>query len=127
MDVSEPKQNPEPELDDIETNGKVQELIKKIQLAQEKLEKSLFYVEFMEQMQDPEMVERIERVIRADPRYSKLQLVLYGIGTMDSEHIHMQLAFAILLRERFQIVELAFLQPTNIIAKVIKYAFYSTK
>jgi len=36
--VSEPKKNLGLELDDIETNGKVQELIKKILLTQEKLE-----------------------------------------------------------------------------------------
>lgn len=56
----------------------------------------------MEQKKDPKMVERIECVIRAEPRYSNYKWVLYGIGTKDFEHIRMQLAFAILLRERFQ-------------------------
>jgi len=47
---------------DVEINTKVQEIIKKIQLALEKLEKSSFYSKFMKQMQNPEMLARIERV-----------------------------------------------------------------
>ena len=65
---------------DSESNGEVQELINRIELVKEKLEKSSFYEEFTKQMEQREMVERIESVIGGDRRYSQLQLVLYGRG-----------------------------------------------
>jgi hypothetical protein len=49
----------------------------------EKLEKSSFFGEFMKQMQDPEMIAQIERVIGTDPHHSQLQVVLYGVGRME--------------------------------------------
>ena len=78
-------------------------------MALEKLEKSSFCAEFMKHVQNPEIAAEIERVIATDPQYSKLQLVLYGVGEMERsdytrnvEVCHMQLALAILLREKFQ-------------------------
>jgi hypothetical protein len=53
-------------------NGTTEEIIKKIHLAREKLEKSLFYGKFMAQMQDPEMVTRIENLINTDPQHYEL-------------------------------------------------------
>ena len=97
---------------DSESNGEVQELINRIELVKEKLEKSSFYEEFTKQMEQREMVERIENVIGCiDGRYSQLQLVLYGLGGLHCsgereieirEYRHMQFALAILLREKFQ-------------------------
>ena len=51
-----------------------------------------------------EMVERIESVIATDRRYSRLQLVLYGLGQLNFEHRHMQFAFALLLQDKFKLV-----------------------
>jgi hypothetical protein len=55
------------------------------------------------------LVARIKMAIRKDPHHSQLQMVIYGIGEMNDvkysknmEDSHMQLAFAILLREKFQ-------------------------
>jgi len=103
---------------DAEVNTEVQEIIKKIQLALEKLQKSSFYTEFVKQIQNPEMMARIERVRSTDPHHSQLQVVLYGVGEMDPnnktnaaahhnsdtdiEAHHMQLCLAILLRENFE-------------------------
>jgi hypothetical protein len=93
----------------MEGNTEANAITEKIQLSLEKLESSSFYEEFQHQMQDSEMVERIKRVITTDPDHSQLQLVLYGLGKIDSDevvrsldHNHMQLSLAILLRERFQ-------------------------
>jgi hypothetical protein len=83
-------------------NQKVREITKNIQLAREKLQKSSAYKEIMEQMQNPEMVARIKNVIDTDPHHSQLQLVLYGVGEMKHEIGALQLAFAILLREKFE-------------------------
>ena len=93
-----------------EENTRYQDIINNIQLALEKLEKSSFCAEFMKHVQNPEIAAEIERVIATDPQqYSKLQLVLYGVGEMERsdytrnvEVCHMQLALAILLREKFQ-------------------------
>jgi hypothetical protein len=93
----------------IEIVKKTQEITKNIKLAREKLEKSYFYEKFMSQMQNPVVVARIKKVIGTDPHHSQLQVVIYGVGEMNDvkitkkvEHCHMQLAFAILLREKFQ-------------------------
>ena len=95
---------------DSQSNGEVKELINRIELVKEKLEKSSFYEEFTKQMEQPEMVERIESVIGRDGRYSQLQLVLYGLGGLHCsgereieirEYRHMQFSLAILLREKF--------------------------
>ena len=92
-----------------EENTRYQDIINNIQLALEKLEKSSFCAEFMKHVQNPEIAAEIERVIATDPQYSKLQLVLYGVGEMERsdytrnvEVCHMQLALAILLKEKFQ-------------------------
>ena len=93
----------------VEVNTNVEEIIKNIQLARDKLEKSSFLTEFMEQTQNPETVARIERVLGTDPEHSQFQIVLYGVGVMtpdkenpvDVEPNHMHLCLAILLREKF--------------------------
>jgi hypothetical protein len=45
-------------------------MIEKIQLTRKKLENSSFYGEFMEQMQDLDLVTRIDNVIGTDPHYA---------------------------------------------------------
>jgi len=97
----------------IESKKKVYEIIRKVGLAREKLEKSLFYKEALKQLENPEMVAQIKRVIVTSPHHSQLQLVLYGLGPLEPVEEHcvrdyhvefscMQLAFAILLREKFE-------------------------
>ena len=95
---------PNAEVIDLETEQKVKDIYVAICVAKEKLDKSPFYSQFVEQMEHEEMVERIESVIATDPRYSRLQLVLYGLGRLNSEHRHMQFAFALLLRDKFKLV-----------------------
>jgi len=90
----------------------VKGLMEKIHIALEALENSEFYKEFMEQMQDPEILEQIQRVRGTDPHHSHLQMVFYGIGNIDPEirtryshsRSQMQLAFAILMKEKFDFV-----------------------
>ena len=107
-DISEPEPKhenpPNAEVIDLETEQKVKDIYVAICVAKEKLEKSPFYSQIVEQMEHEEMVERIESVIATDPRYSRLQLVLYGLGRLNSEHRHMQFAFALLLRDKFKLV-----------------------
>ena len=86
-------------------NTRYEQIIKNIQLALFKLKRSFFFEEFMKQMRDPEIVAQIERVTE----HSKLQVVLYGIGELEptkhereAEVSHLQLAFVILLKERFE-------------------------
>lgn len=95
---------------DVEANAEVQEIIMKIQLAREKLQKSSFYAKFVKQIENPEMMTRIEKVRSIDPHHSQLQVVLYGVGVIDPhnnentdvEPQHMQLCLAILMRENFE-------------------------
>ena len=102
----EPKHEnpPNGEVIDLETEQKVKDIYVAICVAKEKLEKSPFYSQIVEQMEHEEMVERIESVIATDPRYSRLQLVLYGLGRLNSEHRHMQFSFALLLQDKFKLV-----------------------
>jgi len=95
----------------VEIDTKVGKIIEKIQLALEKLEKSVFYREFVKQIQTPKMVKMIQRVIGTDPNHLQMQLVLYGVGEMVElneqkpygvEVHHMQLCLAILLRNNFE-------------------------
>ena len=67
-----------------EENRRCQQIIDNVQQALEALEKSSFFAEFMKRMGDPEIVEQIERVINIDPQYSQLQVVLYGVGKLES-------------------------------------------
>jgi hypothetical protein len=93
----------------VEIDTKVGKIIQKIELALEKLEKSVFYGEFVKQIQTPKFVKMIQRVIGADPNHSQLQLVLYGVGVMEPNDQYryvqphrMQLCLAILLRKNFE-------------------------
>lgn len=91
---------------DAEVNTEVQEIIMKIQLAREKLQKFSFYTKFVKQIENPEMMTRIEKVTSIDPHNPQLQVVLYGVGVIDPhnnkntdvEPQHMQLCLAILMR-----------------------------
>ena len=94
-------------------NREVRGLMQKIYLARDVLENSAFYAEFMDQMLDPEMLARIKRVTDTDPDRSHLQMVFYGIGAIDPEsdsvstheRSQIQLAFALLLKEKFELVD----------------------
>jgi len=70
-----------------ETKKKVYEIIRKVGLAREKLEKSLFYKEALKQMQNPEIVAQIKRVIATSPSFT-LQLVLSGIRPLEPIEEH---------------------------------------
>jgi hypothetical protein len=102
---------------EIEVDKKVHELTGKVRLSRQNLEKSLFYKEAMKQLQKPEMVAQIKRVIGTNSHHSQLQVVIYGLGSLEPNteffksanaaenyaEIHcIQLAFAILLREKFE-------------------------
>ena len=71
-DILEPKHEnpPNAEVIDLETEQKVKDIYVAICVAKEKLEKSPFYSQFVEQMEHEEMVEQIESIIATGPRYS---------------------------------------------------------
>ena len=54
----------------METNTKVVQRNGKVRFAQQKLEKSLFYKEALKQMQNPEIVAQIKRVIATSPSFT---------------------------------------------------------
>ena len=64
------RRTPNAEVIDLETEQKVKDIYVAICVAKEKLDKSPFYSQFVEQMEHEEMVEQIESIIAIGPRYS---------------------------------------------------------
>lgn len=73
-------------------------LMNKMQITIEKLEKSDFFRVFLEQIQAPENWERFLKVLGSE---QKMQMVLYGIGSIESfEPPRLQLSLALLMKRK---------------------------
>ncbi|KAM5573855.1 protein SENSITIVITY TO RED LIGHT REDUCED 1 [Rosa sericea] len=85
---------------DIEINFvRESKLMQKIQICMKKLELSQFYLNLLDQMQTPEMMNCFHRVLSSE---LKMKMVIYGIGSIESyESPRLQLSLAILLKRRF--------------------------
>lgn len=74
-------------------------LIQKMQVCMKKIESSPFYHTLMDQIQTPEILGHFYRVLDSE---SKMQMVIYGIGSIESyETPRLQLSIAILLKRKF--------------------------
>ncbi|KAL5727128.1 sensitivity to red-light reduced protein [Ranunculus cassubicifolius] len=74
-------------------------LIQKMQACIARLEKSDFYTACLDQIQTPQVLDHISRILSSE---SKMQMVIYGIGSIDSyETPRLQLSLAILIKRRF--------------------------
>lgn len=74
-------------------------LIEKMQICMKKVENSQFYTNLLEQVRTPEIMDCFHRVLGSE---SKMQMVIYGIGSIESyETPRIQLSIAILMRKEF--------------------------
>ncbi|KAA8516972.1 hypothetical protein F0562_017210 [Nyssa sinensis] len=74
-------------------------LMQKLQIYMQKVQDSPFYSTFMDQLQTPEILDCIYRVLGSE---SKMQMVIYGIGSIESyEPPRLQLSLAILMKRKF--------------------------
>ncbi|XP_010530609.1 PREDICTED: protein SENSITIVITY TO RED LIGHT REDUCED 1 [Tarenaya hassleriana] len=74
-------------------------LIQKMEISMKKLENSQFYAEFVGKIQAPEVLDHFRRVLGTE---SQLNMVIYGIGSIESyEPPRFQLSIAILLKKKF--------------------------
>lgn len=74
-------------------------LIQKMQICIKEMEGSPFYRTFMDQIQTTEILGHFHRVLGSE---SKMQMVIYGIGSIESyEPPRLQLSLAILLKRNF--------------------------
>ncbi|KAI3919798.1 hypothetical protein MKW92_000266 [Papaver armeniacum] len=85
---------------DIETDPeKESKLMQKIQICMNTLENSKFYSTILNQILAPQILSYFTSVLASE---SKMQMVIYGIGSIDSyETPRLQLALAILIKRRF--------------------------
>ncbi|KFK27482.1 sensitivity to red light reduced protein [Arabis alpina] len=86
--------------DDLEVDLQRQaRLKKKMEVAIKKIESSKFYTAFLEQLKSPEVSEQFRLVLGTETR---LQVVMYGIGSIESyESPRFQLSIAILMKREF--------------------------
>lgn len=74
-------------------------LMQKIQMCMKKLENSSFYHVLLDQVQTNQILEAFLRVLGSE---SKMQMVVYGIGSIESyEPPRLQLSLAMLLKRKF--------------------------
>lgn len=85
---------------DIQTDPEREsKLMQKMQTYIEKLEKSQFCTTFLEKIETPEMLENFRKVLGSE---STMQMVIYGIGSIESfEPPRWQLSLAILMKRKF--------------------------
>lgn len=85
---------------DIETNPEREsKLMQKIQSCIKKLESSSFWLTFLNQLQTPEI---FDWFLKAVGSKGKMQMVIYGIGSIESyEPPRLQLSLAILMKRMF--------------------------
>lgn len=85
---------------DIETNPEREsKLMQKIQTCIRKLEISSFWLKFLDQLQTPEIFDRFLKAVGSE---GKMQMVIYGIGSIESyEPPRLQLSLAILMKRMF--------------------------
>lgn len=78
---------------------RVLKLTRKVEISMKKVENSLFFQTFMKQIEDPEIFGCFHRVLRSD---SEMQIVAYGIGSIESyEPPRLQLSLALLMKRKF--------------------------
>lgn len=74
-------------------------LTQKMQIYLQKLEVSDFFSSFLEQIQKPDLLNRFLKVLGSE---EKMQMVIYGIGSIESfEPPRVQLCLAILMKRKF--------------------------
>ncbi|KAK4708238.1 hypothetical protein R3W88_029163 [Solanum pinnatisectum] len=85
---------------DIETNPEREsKLMQKIQTCIKKLESSSFWLKLLDQLQTPEIFDRFLKALGSE---GKMQMVIYGIGSIESyEPPRLQLSLAILMKRMF--------------------------
>ena len=96
-----PEQNQQPcAPTDLEMDlNRESKLMEKIQMCMKKLENSSFYHVLLDQIQTPHILEAFLRVLGPE---SKMQMVVYGIGSIESyETPRLQLSLAMLLKRKF--------------------------
>ncbi|KAL2234852.1 protein SENSITIVITY TO RED LIGHT REDUCED 1-like isoform X2 [Sesamum indicum] len=85
---------------DVETDTKREsKLMQKMQNYIQKLENTDFCLTFFDQMQSPEMTSRFLKALGSE---EKMQMVIYGIGSIESfEPPRLQLSLALLMKRKF--------------------------
>ncbi|KAK4414542.1 protein SENSITIVITY TO RED LIGHT REDUCED 1 [Sesamum alatum] len=85
---------------DVETDTERESrLMQKMQNYIEKLENTEFCLSFFDQMQSPEMLSRFLKVLGSE---EKMEMVIYGIGSIESfEPPRLQLSLALLMKRKF--------------------------
>ncbi|KAF5445981.1 hypothetical protein F2P56_031648 [Juglans regia] len=85
---------------DVETDPiRTSKLIQKMQICMKKIESSSFYRTLLDQIQTPEILHCLHRVLGSE---SKMQMVIYGIGSIESyEPPRLQLSLAVLMKRKF--------------------------
>ncbi|KAJ8551541.1 hypothetical protein K7X08_021556 [Anisodus acutangulus] len=86
--------------EDVETNPEREsKLMQKIQTCIKKLESSSFWLTFLDQLQTPEIFDWFLKAVGSE---GKMQMVIYGIGSIESyEPPRLQLSLAILMKRMF--------------------------
>ncbi|KAG7945864.1 hypothetical protein I3843_14G009300 [Carya illinoinensis] len=84
---------------DLETNPiRTSKLMQKMQICIKKIESSPFHRILLDQIQTPEILHCLHRVLGSE---SKMQMVIYGIGSIESyEAPRLQLSLAILMKKK---------------------------
>ncbi|OMP00912.1 Sensitivity To Red Light Reduced-like, SRR1 [Corchorus capsularis] len=74
-------------------------LMHKIQVCMKRIENSRFFLTLLDQMQSAEVFNHFSRILGSE---LKLQMVIYGIGSIEShETPRLQLSLAVLMKRRF--------------------------
>ncbi|KDP22014.1 hypothetical protein JCGZ_02858 [Jatropha curcas] len=96
-----PEERPQPWVPtDFESDPAIQSnLIDKIKICMKEVGNSQFYQNLLEQIQTPEVLDHIHRVLGSE---LKMQMVIYGIGSIESyETPRIQLSIAVLMKKEF--------------------------
>lgn len=86
--------------DDLEVDPqRLARLKQKMEISMKKIENSKFYTAFLEQLKSPEVSDQFRLVLGKE---TQLQMVMYGIGSIESyESPRFQLSIAILMKREF--------------------------
>ncbi|XP_031384396.1 protein SENSITIVITY TO RED LIGHT REDUCED 1 isoform X2 [Punica granatum] len=86
-------------VDSMSDPDRVLKLTQKLEASIKKMESSLFYQTLIEQIEDPQIFGCFRRVLGSD---SEMQMVVYGIGSIESyEPPRLQLSLALLMKRKF--------------------------
>lgn len=95
LEQQEPWAPADLEIDPIRTS----KLLQKMQICIKNIESSPFYHSFVDQIQTPQILGCLHKVLGSD---SKMQMVIYGVGSIESyEPPRLQLSLAILMKRKF--------------------------